>query len=66
MDVWINGEPRSIAQGTSVSDLLGELGYKDFFVAIAINGICIARKSYPETPVVPGDKLEILAPMAGG
>jgi sulfur carrier protein len=66
MDLIINGDPVLIKTATTVGELLGELGYSDPFVAVAVNKTCVRRAEFGATQLCSGDEVEILAPMAGG
>ncbi|MES2745240.1 MAG: sulfur carrier protein ThiS [Bdellovibrionota bacterium] len=66
IEVKINGKPRAFHQTLSIDQLLSELGYKDHFVAVAVNSQCVLRKNYGTHQIQSSDEVEILAPMAGG
>lgn len=66
MQVTINGNPTVLKESLSVEDLLLSLGYKDHFVAVAVNSECIRRSTYRSHLIKVADEIEILAPMAGG
>lgn len=66
MNVTVNGETKNITKNSSILDLLTELDLTDAFVAVAVNSSCIARSQYDQTDLKENDKIEILAPMAGG
>jgi sulfur carrier protein len=61
----VNGEPHEVAS-SSLSALLDELGYGGQKVATAVNGEFVAERMRHETRLVPGDKIEIVAPRQGG
>ncbi|RZA20891.1 MAG: sulfur carrier protein ThiS [Proteobacteria bacterium] len=64
--IHINGKPSTFKETLSIDQLLSELGYKDHFVAVAVNSQCILRKNYGTHQIQSADEIEILAPMAGG
>lgn len=66
MKIIVNGEAKELTDRQTVRDLLSDLGYEQEFVAVAVNNVCINRSDFARTDVQAGDKLEILAPMAGG
>lgn len=66
MNIKVNGSTMQIAEAATVAELLSELGYRDHFVAIAVNADCIPRRTYAEHHLSESDSIEILAPMAGG
>ncbi|SMF20283.1 sulfur carrier protein ThiS [Pseudobacteriovorax antillogorgiicola] len=66
MNIMVNGKAKTIDQETNVSGLLEALGYKNPFVAVAINHQCVPRSSFATTEIKNNDDIEILAPMSGG
>ena len=66
VELTVNGEPRAVAAGTSVADLLEGLGRHPRMVAVERNGVIVPRASYPATPLAAGDRLEIVAFTQGG
>lgn len=65
-DIVLNGEPRSIAAGTSILALLGELGLDPRQVAVEKNLEIVPRADYATTRLVAGDKLEVVTFVGGG
>lgn len=66
MQVRINGQFRQFNGPTSIETLLEELGYRNHFVAVALNQQCIPKQQFQDKLVKDQDEVEILAPMAGG
>jgi len=66
MNITVNGEQFTDLATCSVSDLLKTLDLQHAFIAVAINNTCISRSQYERTMIQNNDKVEILAPMAGG
>ncbi len=64
--VEVNGDPRQVAQGSTVSTLLAELGLHPRGVAVEYNGEILKRASYEDTRLAPGDRLEIVRFVQGG
>jgi thiamine biosynthesis protein ThiS len=64
--VAVNGEPREVAAGTTVADLLAGLGRDPRAVAVERNGDVLPRRMYAETALGPGDRLEIVHFVQGG
>lgn len=64
--IQVNGKEIKLEKKFSITDLLSFLGYKNHFVAVAVNGECVAKSNFNEVIIKEGDKLEILAPMVGG
>jgi sulfur carrier protein len=66
LSIWVNGETRPATHGATVSDLLRELGLNSDRVAIERNLQILPRRAWPETPVQPGDRYEIVQFVGGG
>lgn len=68
MSALVNGAPRLVEQGTTVADLIAELGHDPAGrgVAAAVNGEVVPRRAWESTPVRDGDRVEILAAIGGG
>ena len=65
MRVIVNGEQREIA-ADHVDALLSELEYEGTHFAIALNFDVLPRSAWAETPLQPGDEIEIITPRQGG
>lgn len=66
MVVWINDEARTLPDEPTVSGLLQLLDLADAAVAVAVNGRFVPRSAHPDHRLQPDDRIEIVAPMAGG
>ena len=66
MRVVVNGAPREIADGTTVTGLLAALGLSEAPVVIERNGGIVRRAEQPATPLCDADRLEIVRLVAGG
>jgi len=64
--ITVNGETRGANPGTSVVDLLRELGLDSGRVAIERNLEILPRPKWAETMVVTGDRYEIVQFVGGG
>jgi sulfur carrier protein len=64
--VTVNGTPTELADGTTVGVLVAQRGGGHDRVAVALNGDVVPRSRWTATPLAPGDRLEVLAPTAGG
>jgi sulfur carrier protein len=65
MRVIVNGEKREVASA-SVDALLGELEYEGTHFAIAVNYDVLPKSRWAQTPLKPGDEIEIITPRQGG
>jgi len=62
----VNGEPRDLDAGTTVSDVVRALTASPDGCAVALNGAVVPRSSWPDQAVKPGDRLEVLTAVQGG
>lgn len=66
IDVVINGKARTVAVGTTVLGLLGELGLGDKRVAVERNLEVVPRALHATTTLTDGDRLEVVTFVGGG
>ena len=66
IDVIVNGSARKLTDGTTVEDLLGELGLAGKRVAVERNREVVPRAQHPTTVLVDGDRLEVVTFVGGG
>jgi sulfur carrier protein len=67
MQLIVNGTTRAFdPQVLTVAHLIRELELEGKRVAVEKNGCIVPRSRYGETPVEPGDSLEIVAAVGGG
>jgi len=66
MRIFVNGQPKDLRDGTTIAELLGELGVRREYTAVAVNREVAPRGSYAATVLRDGDRVEIVHPMAGG
>ena len=64
--IVLNGEPRPIAEGTSVAALVAELGLQPQQVAIEKNREIVPRGAHAHELLRDGDLLEIVTFVGGG
>lgn len=62
----INGEEKSLACPTALSELLAQLGYRAAFVAVELNGTIVKQADFGSTTITDADKLEIVSFVGGG
>ena len=66
MNILLNGEPRKIAAGTTLSELLVELEMSQQRIAVEINLNIIPRSQHGETVLEADDKVEVVRAIGGG
>ena len=64
--VSVNGEPRRVSAGLSITEMLSELGLDPQRVAVERNRGVVPRSSLPEVIVEDGDEYEIVHFVGGG
>jgi len=66
MDVIVNGTVRSVESAATLAELVASLGLAGKRIAIERNGAIVPKSRYADTPVLPDDRLEIVAAVGGG
>ena len=66
MQVTVNGTATDVDEDATVATLVASRAGGHDRVAVARNGDVVPRSSWPTTELSPGDRLEVLAPTAGG
>jgi sulfur carrier protein len=61
-----NGEEIEVPEGSTVDDLLRQLGLGARWVLVERNGEPVARSETATTVLQPGDRLELVRAVAGG
>jgi len=66
IDVVINGQPRSVKDGTTIGSLIDELGLGNRRVAVERNREVVPRAQHATTTLTAGDRVEIVTFVGGG
>ncbi len=66
LTITLNGEPRSVAPGTTIAALAAELGLNPAKVAVERNLEIVPRSTLAEVVIGEGDRLEIVHFVGGG
>lgn len=66
MRIFFNGEPRDVAEGTTVAELLQQLALQPRYVAVEINLQLIPRQRHAEHVLIAEDRLEVVTLVGGG
>ena len=64
--VTVNGEPREVEAGTTVSRLVELLALAPERLAVELNREVLRRARWPETELSDGDRVEIVHFVGGG
>lgn len=62
----VNGAPETAPTGATVADLLQRMGIDPVRVAVERNEDVVPRKTWAQTPLAEGDRVEIVAFVGGG
>ncbi len=66
MQVFLNGEPHDVPEGTTVAELVQRLELVPQRVAVEVNLRLVRRGDYAQTPLHAGDRIEIVTLVGGG
>jgi sulfur carrier protein len=66
MRITVNGEPRELAETTSLGELVDAEVPDRRGVAVAVDGDVVTRRSWDDTPLAAGARVEIVAAVQGG
>ena len=66
MKLWVNGEEKSLDRVADVAGLVAALGLDGRKVAVERNLEIVPRSTYGSTPVLDGDRIEIVHFIGGG
>jgi thiamine biosynthesis protein ThiS len=66
LSITLNGQARRVAAGSTVLDLLAELGRDPRTVAVERNGEIVRRPAYADTGLAAGDRVEVVGFVQGG
>ena len=66
MNIQVNGKIREIAAGSTVANLLGQLGVTQPHVAVEVNLEVVPRAEHREAVLRDGDRVEVVTLVGGG
>lgn len=66
MRIWVNGQPREVAPGATVADVLTALGAPQAGVAVAVDGELVRRAAWESSRLAPRARVEVLTAVQGG
>ncbi len=66
MEITINGEPKEVRDGMTVTELLEEINTPAVGVAVELNRAIVPRSLHSSTILQDGDLLEIVKMVGGG
>jgi len=66
IQISVNGEPRQIAEGATVAELLDQLELTGKYVAVEVNLHLVPAAKHAQYRLAQGDRLEIVTLVGGG
>ena len=66
MNILLNGQPRTLTPGTTISSLLEAEGLVGRRVAVEVNGDIVPRGAHASHALVEGDRVEVVHALGGG
>ena len=66
LEIVLNGAPRKVSEGSTVLDLLADLGIPPTRVAIELDRVILKPTHWKETTLTAGAKVEIVHFVGGG
>jgi thiamine biosynthesis protein ThiS len=66
VDIVVNGKSISVVAGATVHDFLAGKRMTDAMAIVERNGEIVPRGEYGDTPLQPGDRLEVVHAVGGG
>ncbi len=66
MKIWVNGQPREVPEGTTLTALLTLLELGGAGVAVEVNAEVVRRARHAEHQLSPEDRVEIVTFVGGG
>jgi thiamine biosynthesis protein ThiS len=66
IEIELNGRRRAVRDGSSVADLVLELGLRPEIVAVEVNEELVTRDRRSATSLCDGDRVELVTMVGGG
>lgn len=66
MEIYLNGEPRQVADGINAAQLIEDLALAGRRVAVEVNREIVPRSDYAQHRLRPGDRIEVVRAIGGG
>lgn len=66
VDIVVNGQPRAVARGATLLDLLASLALDPRAVVVEHNRAIVRRPDLGDVTVAPGDAIELVHFVGGG
>jgi thiamine biosynthesis protein ThiS len=66
MQVFVNGQSRTVPEQTTLAELLGQLEIQPRHVAVEVNTELVPRTAHAQHQLADGDRLEVVTLVGGG
>jgi sulfur carrier protein len=66
MNLTVNGESRTLADGATVTDLVEAVAKSPKGIAVAVDGVVVPRATWAAVPLRDGQTVELLVAVQGG
>ena len=66
MDIYVNGEKKSLKEGASIADLVSDLGFENKRIAVELNKEILPFDQHVSKILIANDRLEIVQAIGGG
>jgi sulfur carrier protein len=66
MKIVANGQDLEVREGSTVAEMLAEVGYADRKVAVELNMKIVPRAKHKQVVLAEGDRLEVVTLVGGG
>jgi sulfur carrier protein len=64
--IIVNGSARTCGDGCTVADLIRDLALEGKRIAVERNGEIVPRSRHRDTPLISGDRIEVVRAVGGG
>lgn len=66
INIMVNGQPQTLAVGSTIIDLLQAIGVRTDLVAVEVNLDIVPKQQHGSTVVQAGDQVEVVTLVGGG
>jgi len=66
VEIVLNGKKQDVRVGETVEQLIQQLGFDARWLLAELNGVPLERVQFSSIILSPGDRLELVRPVAGG
>ena len=66
MKITLNGQPCTLDEALSITELLSAQGFEGKTVAVAVNNTFVPKSAHEGHVLQDNDRVEVVAPMQGG